>query len=85
MEKSQPRTKEVDAQLKQYFQQVDKDSIGVITHQELLTLIQNISVKLTLPEQKELLKRADPTETGMVEYTKYQTVAREFFEGLSAR
>lgn len=85
MEKPRSRTKEVDAQLKQYFQQVDKDNVGVITHQELLTLIQNIGVKLTVPEQKELVKRADPTETGMVEYVNYQAVAREFFEGLSAK
>lgn len=66
MEKPKSHTGEVDAKLKQYFKQVDKDDIGVITHQELLTLIQNIGVKLSLSEQKELLKRADPSETGVV-------------------
>lgn len=66
----------MDSQLKKYFREVDKEDIGVITHQELLALIQNIGVKLTALEEKELLKRADPQETGMVEYKNYVEVAR---------
>lgn len=66
----------MDSQLKKYFREVDKEDIGVITHQELLALIQNIGVKLTALEEKELLKRADPHETGMVEYKNYVEVAR---------
>lgn len=85
MEKPKSHAQAVQAKLKQFFKQVDKDDVGVITHQELLALTQNIGVKLTPLEQKELLKKADPTETGMVEYDCYQQVAREFFEGLLSK
>ncbi len=40
--------------------------MGVITRQELLALVAGIGVKLSLVEQKELLARADPEETGLV-------------------
>ena len=40
----------------------------MITHSEYLTLIKEVGVKLTASEEKDLLKRMDPQETGMVEY-----------------
>jgi hypothetical protein len=47
MEKTGPKNKEIDAQIKKYFREVDKENIGVITHVEYLSLIKNVGVKLT--------------------------------------
>ena len=79
MEKPGPNTKEIECQIKKYFREVDVENIGVITHVEYLTLIKNVGVKLTASEEKDLLKRMDPEETGMIEFENYRTISREFF------
>jgi hypothetical protein len=38
-----------------------------------------VGVKLTPLEEKDLLKRMDPQETGLIEYANYQAVSGEFF------
>jgi hypothetical protein len=38
----------------------------VITQPEFLVLIKNIGIKLTPLEEKEILKKVDPQESGMV-------------------
>lgn len=46
MEKPEPDTKAIGAQLKKSFKEVDPENIGVITYPEFLSLIKNIGIKL---------------------------------------
>lgn len=71
MENAGPNAKAVQKELKKHFREVDVENIGVITHAEYLTLIKNVGVKLTAQEEKDLLKRMDPEETGMVDYANF--------------
>jgi hypothetical protein len=64
---------------------VDKENIGVITQAEFITLIKNAGVKLNAIEEKEVLKKVDPQESGMVEYDNYATAIGEFFECVEAK
>lgn len=57
----------------------------MITQPEFLQLIKNIGIKLTPLEEKEVLKRVDPQESGMVEYALYRQVIGEFIEGIEAK
>lgn len=75
MEKPGPNLKAVEVSLKKHFRKVDPENIGVITHSEYLTLIKEVGVKLTASEERDLLKRMDPQETGMVEYENYRAVS----------
>lgn len=77
--------KNVQNQLKKYFREIDKENIGVITQPEFLQLIKNVGVRLNLIEEKEILKKVDPQESGMVEYANYAAVIGEFFECLDAK
>jgi Ca2+-binding EF-hand superfamily protein len=56
----------IQSELKKYFNQVDKENIGVITQPEFFTLVKNIGIKLTPQEEKDILKKVDPQESGMV-------------------
>lgn len=85
MEKPTLRVEEVSKQLLEHFNEADKDKVGVITRQEFSELVTKIGVKLAPAEQKELLSRADPDDSGLVEYAQYTLVAKEFFEGLFAK
>lgn len=40
---------------------------------------------MTPVEEKEILKKVDPQETGMVEYELYKAVIGEFIEGIEAK
>ncbi len=64
---------------------MDKDGIGVITHPEFFQLIKNLGVRLSPLEEKEVLKRVDPQEAGLVEYALYRTVVGELVEGIEAK
>jgi len=74
MDRPHVNTKTVEGQLKKFFLEVDKENIGVITQAEFILLLKNVGVKLNPLEQKALVKRVDPEETGMVEYARYKDV-----------
>ena len=67
-------SKAVDKELKRQFTEIDRENIGVITQPEFLTLVKNVGVKLNPLEQKDLIKKVDPEDTGMVEYALYHDV-----------
>lgn len=46
--------------------------------------MRQIGLKLTLEEEKELLKKVDPRDTGLVEFRDYKGVAYEVFESIEA-
>ena len=75
MEKTEPDTKTINAQLKKSFKEVDPENIGVITYPEFLSLIKSVGIKLSGLQEKQILKRLDPEETGMIEYQNYQAVS----------
>ena len=74
MEKPHVDSKAVDKELKRQFTEIDRENIGVITQPEFLTLVKNVGVKLNPLEQKDLIKKVDPEDTGMVEYALYHDV-----------
>lgn len=75
----------VQAELRKQFALVDKDGIGVITHPEFHQLIKNLGIRLSLMEEKEVMKRVDPQESGLVEYAVYESVVGELVEGIEAK
>ena len=85
MERPHLDRKSVEAQLKRHFQAVDKENIGVITHPEFLLLLKNVGVRLNPLEEKELLRRVDPQESGMVERQLYSEAVGELVEGLESK
>ena len=46
MEKAEPDSKVINAQLKKSFKEVDPENIGVITYPEFLSLIKKVGIKL---------------------------------------
>lgn len=64
----------MEAELRKQFALVDKDGIGVVTQPEFQQLVKNLGIRLSLMEEKEVLKRVDPQESGLVEYALYRTV-----------
>ena len=75
----------MQSELKRFWKQVDKEGIGVITQPEFLQLVKNIGVRLSPTEEKEVLKRVDPQESGLVEYSFYVAVVGELVEGIEAK
>ena len=75
----------MQSELKRFWNQVDKEGIGVITQPEFLQLVKNIGVRLSPTEEKEVLKRVDPQESGLVEYSFYVAVVGELVEGIEAK
>lgn len=72
----------MEAELRKQFALVDKDGIGVVTHPEFQQLIKNLGIRLSLTEEKEVMKRVDPQESGLVEYVLYRAVVGELVEGI---
>lgn len=72
-------SKLIESKLVAHFKKIDRDNIGVITHPQFVKLVSNIGIKLSPAEEKELLKKVDPEESGMIEFLSYKEVVQEMF------
>lgn len=71
-----------EEELKKHFRQVDTENIGIITRPELITVLKTAGISLNAAEEKQVLVRVDPDDTGMVEYRKYSSIMQEILEAL---
>lgn len=53
---------------RKHFRAVDKDNLGVVTLEEFAQILKNMNLKITQEELNDLINRADPTKSGMVEF-----------------
>ena len=72
-------TKEKICEIKEFFDNFDKDNDGVITLKELTSIMRALGLNPTELDIQEIIKKYDKSETGKIEFNDYFDLIQQRF------